>query len=162
VTAHPRFAVALLTGCLALVAQTRPASPASLALHSIRTIYVGEPDFVDRSDVEFLQGILKKELQSSGFQIAEKPAAADAVLSAKFCGSVTVDGDEWDPTYPRPGYCFQLASPAGEQLWHALIYVGKGQRIEGQFREAAAVCARKFAHAWKKSAHDAGLKAARP
>ncbi|HXN45367.1 MAG TPA: hypothetical protein VN893_01925 [Bryobacteraceae bacterium] len=84
---------------------------------------------MDRSDVEFLQGMLKNELQFSGFQIAEKPAAANAVLSSKSCGSA---------------------------------YVGKGQRIEGQFREAAAVCARKLAHARKKSAHDAGLKAARP
>jgi hypothetical protein len=99
--------------------------------------------------------MLSKELQASGFRIAEESAAADAALTATFCGSVTVDGEEWDPTYPRPGYCFQLVSATGEQLWHAQIYVSKGQRIEGQFREAAAVCARKLSGARKKSAHKA-------
>ncbi len=45
---------------------------------------------------------------------------------------------------------------------NTLLRVSKGQRMQDEVREAAAVCARKLAHAWKKSAHDAGLKAARP
>lgn len=103
-----------------------------------------------------MQALLKKTLQAAGFQTAETPAAADGRLSVEFCGSITLDWDEWDPTYPRPAYCFKLTSATGEQLWHAQIYVGKGQRVEGELREAALICARKLSSARKKSAHKAG------
>lgn len=159
-TMMPTVVPALLMACLALAAQTPPASSGSRPLHSVRTIYVRQPDLwraVEQADL--LRSMLKKELQVAGFQIAEESPAADAVLAAGFCGeSVTVvlDGDEWDPTYPRASYCFQLNSASGEQLWHSKVYVSKGQRLQGELREAALVCARKLSGARRKSAHKLG------
>ncbi len=141
--------------CVGLWAQ---APPAPSALHTVRSIYIVKPDFREPSQADVMQTVLAKEVRAIGLGIVESEGSADATLAAGFCpdSAITLDWDEWDPTYPRPSYCFRLTSTAGEQLWRAKIYVGKGQTFEGEFKEAAVICARKLSAARKKSARNAG------
>ena len=141
---------------LTLAAPTPAAAAESPSLRLVRRIHLGEPDDRYSRITGAVQAALKKELLKAGFELVEDRTAADAVLSVKFDGKIELDGDDWDPTYPRPCYSLRLTLAAtGEQVWTAEVYLSKGQDAQGEARELAAIAARKLRAAWQKSAQTA-------
>ena len=146
----------LAVACLALATPTPAAAAESPSLRLVRKIHFAALDGSDSKQPDMVQAALRKALLKAGFEMVDRQAAADAVLSVRWDGLIVLDGDEWDPAYPRPSYRLRLTlATTGEEVWAAEIHLGKGQNAEGEARELAAIAARKLTAAWKKSTQNA-------
>jgi hypothetical protein len=113
-------------------------------LHRVNTIYVGTMGQGDGA--EQYRELLKDELRSVGFDVADRIEDADAVLSGT--SSSEVRGDK-----AMARATVTLKTRAGRQIWSG-DYVSQhaGQGANNTVQDTAANCAERLRKDWEKAA----------
>jgi hypothetical protein len=113
-------------------------------LRQVKTIHVGSMG--QGNEAEHFRSLMKNELLRVGFDAADKPEDADAVLSGT--SSSEVHGDK-----AMARATVTLKTRAGRQIWSG-DYVSQhaGQGANNTVQDTAANCAERLRKDWEKAA----------
>jgi len=92
------------------------AAPGSQKLSQVHTIYVAP-----FNDKERTEDALRKALEAAGFTLVDDASKAEATLSGKHDGEITVDGGPED--YSKAIFRMHLVSVTGEVLWQETVRI---------------------------------------
>jgi hypothetical protein len=122
-------------------------------LHRVRKIYIEAITNVANGEKK-IEPLLKRELESRGFEIVGAHTEADAILAGEIQAEVILDGDDSVPN--KSIYMYQLTLLGGDVVWKGKVKFVRKPSFAEDNEYAAKRIAEKLTRDWQKSAKKAG------